>query len=358
MSKKEITTIGYLRVSTLEQDIEKNKADILKLANSYNLGQVKFIEEKISGKITWKDRKLYEVFISLKKGDNIIVSELSRLGRSMLECMEILSISSKQGINIYAVKGDWKLNNSIQSKIIAMAFAMAAEIERDLISQRTKEALRAIKAAGKKLGRPKGIGKSKLDQYAPEIKALIANGSTQKFIANRYNTTEANLHHWLKNHDIKKKRLIINKNISSKYNELIKLLEQLYSIIEKLSSITDSAIEDNYFRFKYSGYQIYIKHKPDKTPNGTPNIILNCYFLKIEPSNVFFQFKFFKGKFWSEKAYMFNMYSRNQDILFGGDILPEEILLIDNNIEKERKIDNFFKKYFLKALEKEIHGIR
>ncbi|MCP4745672.1 MAG: recombinase family protein, partial [Desulfobacteraceae bacterium] len=136
--------------------------------------------------------------------DNIIVSELSRLGRSMLECMEILSIASQKGINIYAVKGNWHLNKSIQSKIIAMAFAMAAEIERDLISQRTKEALRARKAAGKPLGRPKGPGKSKLDKYRPEIEALLANGSTQKFIANRYKTTEANLHNWLKKHKLKR----------------------------------------------------------------------------------------------------------------------------------------------------------
>ena len=99
---------------------------------------------------------------------------------------------------------NWQLDNTIQSKIIAMAFSMAAEIERDLISQRTKEALRARKAAGKPLGRPKGPGKSKLDQYRPEIEALLANGSTQKFIAKRYGTTEANLHNWMKKNNLKK----------------------------------------------------------------------------------------------------------------------------------------------------------
>ena len=79
---------------------------------------------------------------SLKANDAIVVSELSRLGRSMLECMEILSVAAQKRINVYAVKGSWRLDQSIQSKIIAMAFSMAAEIERDLISQRTKEALR------------------------------------------------------------------------------------------------------------------------------------------------------------------------------------------------------------------------
>jgi len=200
-------TIGYLRVSTIDQDLAKNKSDILKLSNDKNLGKVHFIEEKVSGKVSWKKRKLADILKKLKDGDNIVVSELSRLGRSMLECMEILSIASQKGINIYAVKGNWQLDKSIQSKIIAMAFSMAAEIEHDLISQRTKEGLRARKASGKPLGRPKGPGKSKLDKYRPEIEALLANGSTQKFIANRYGTTEANLHNWLKKHGLKKAKI-------------------------------------------------------------------------------------------------------------------------------------------------------
>lgn len=108
---------------------------------------------------------------SLNEGDNIVVSELSRLGRSMLGCMEMLSIASEKGINVYAVKGNWQLDRSIQSKIIAMAFSMAAEIERDLISQRAKEALRARKAAGKPLGRPlKAQGKANWTNIAPRLR--------------------------------------------------------------------------------------------------------------------------------------------------------------------------------------------
>ena len=101
------------------------------------------------------------------------------------------------------MKGNWQLDHSIQSKIIALAFSMAAEIERDLISQRTKEALRFKKDQGITLGRPKGPGKSKLDPFRPEIESLLANGSTQKFIAQRYHTTEANLHNWLKKRGMK-----------------------------------------------------------------------------------------------------------------------------------------------------------
>lgn len=191
-------TVAYLRVSTGDQDLEKNKAAILALSNDKGLGKVHFVEEVISGKSTWRNRKIASVLEELHKGDHLIVSELSRLGRSMLECMEILSIASQKGISLYSVKGNWQLDHSIQSKIMAMAFSMAAEIERDLISKRTTEALRAKKAAGFSLGRPKGPGKSKLDGYKIEIKALLNNGSTKKFIAARYGTTPANLHNWLK----------------------------------------------------------------------------------------------------------------------------------------------------------------
>jgi len=196
-------TVAYLRVSTYEQNIDKNKADILEFANRLDLGKVHFVEEIISGRTPWRQRQIAVVLEELQDSDTIIVAELSRLGRSMLECMEILALASRKGIRIYAIKGNWQLDQTIQSKIIAMAFSMAAEIERDLISQRTTEALRFRKAQGLKLGRPKGPGKSKLDVFRPEIEGLLANGSTQKFIAERYHTTEANLHNWLKKNGLK-----------------------------------------------------------------------------------------------------------------------------------------------------------
>jgi DNA invertase Pin-like site-specific DNA recombinase len=203
MNKENITTFAYLRVSTIDQDLNKNKKDILLLAHEKSLGEVNFVEETVSGKVPWEKRKIAEVINSLKNGDNLIVSELSRLGRSMLECMELLSIATKKGIHIYSVKGRWQLDDSIQSRILAMAFSMASDIERELISSRTKEALRALKASGKKLGRPFGSGSSKLDKYKDEITALLANGSRQTFIAEKYNTTPSNLYRWIKKHNIK-----------------------------------------------------------------------------------------------------------------------------------------------------------
>ena len=201
-------TIAYLRVSTTDQDLEKNKFDILQLANTKGFGQVQWVEETVSGRISWHKRRIAAVLDRLQAGDDLIVSELSRLGRSMLECMEILSIAAQKGIHLHAVKGNWQLDDSIQSKIVAMAFSMAAEIERDLISQRTKEALAARKKMGVKLGRPRGVGKSKLDPYRPEIEALLANGSTQKFIARRYGTTEANLSRWLKKYHLRRAKTL------------------------------------------------------------------------------------------------------------------------------------------------------
>lgn len=206
MTHSPLHTFAYLRVSTHDQDVAKNKADILLLANRRALGHVHFVEETVSGRVPWRRRQIAQVLDDLQVGDRLVVSELSRLGRSMLECMEILAIAAQKGIDLYAVKGEWQLDGTIQSKIMAMVFAMAAEIERDLISQRTKEALRVKKAAGGKLGRPRGPGKSKLDHHQPEIEALLANGSTQKFIAKRYGTTEGNLYNWLKKRGLKHAR--------------------------------------------------------------------------------------------------------------------------------------------------------
>lgn len=158
---------------------------------------VHFVEEKISGAVHWKKRELGSIIDSLSTDDTLIVSEFSRLGRSMLECMEIITLCLEKKINLYAIKGTWKLDNTIQSKIMAMVFSIASEIERDLISKRTSEALRARKEKGLPLGRPKGPGKSKLDEYKDEIIALLNNGSSKVFVAKKYNTSACNLYHWL-----------------------------------------------------------------------------------------------------------------------------------------------------------------
>jgi len=205
VGKKNVRTIGYLRVSTVDQDLEKNKHEILDMANNKDFGKVEWVEEKVSGKKCWKDRKIKDVIDMLESGDRIIVPELSRLGRSMLEIMEMLSVLNQKEVSIYSVKGGWELDGSLQSKVMAMAFSIAAEIERDLISKRTREALRARRASGMKLGRPSGPGKSKLDKYHEEIVALLKNGSTKSYVARKYETTLPNLYNWIKKNKINAK---------------------------------------------------------------------------------------------------------------------------------------------------------
>lgn len=202
ISKVQNRTFAYLRVSTVEQDTEKNKADILTFANDKDFGKVHFEEEKVSGAKSWKERKIKKIIDELEEGDRLIVPELSRLGRSMLEIMEIMAVAKEKGISIYDVKNKWELDGSIQSKVMAMMFSIAAEIEHDLIRKRTTEGLRAAKAKGKLLGRPKGPGKSKLDAHREEIIALLKNGSTQVHIAKKYGTTQPNLYNWLRKNNL------------------------------------------------------------------------------------------------------------------------------------------------------------
>jgi DNA invertase Pin-like site-specific DNA recombinase len=194
--------IGYLRVSTQDQDLEKNKADILLFANERRLGHVDWVEEKVSGTKGWRTRELAQAVESLRTGDWLIVPEISRLGRSTLDTLDVLAELRKKGVNVYAIKGAWTLNGTIESKVFLTMMALFSEIERDFISARTKEALKARKAAGVKLGRPRGPGKSKLDQYRPEIEALLKNGSTLSFIAARHNVALTTVSRWIERNKV------------------------------------------------------------------------------------------------------------------------------------------------------------
>ncbi len=176
-------TYAYIRVSTDKQDLENQKFEILKYANTNKLGNVEFIEETVSGRKSWKDRELGKLVGELQKGDVLIVAELSRLGRSMLEIMELLSILLRKGVELHVVKNNQVLKDDLHSKVFAMAFSIAAEIERELISQRTREALARRKAEGKKLGRPKGSFSSKLDQYRDQIDEFLSKGVSVSSIA-------------------------------------------------------------------------------------------------------------------------------------------------------------------------------
>ena len=193
---------GYIRVSTIDQNVKKNEAAILKFANDKNFGKVEFISEQVSGAKSWKKRKLAQVINDLQAGDNLIVPELSRLGRSLVEVLEVINILTENGVKVYSVKENFQLNGTdMQSKVMRTMLGLFAEIERDLIVQRTKEGLQAAKASGKTLGRPMGTGKSKLNQYKEEITALLKTGSKKKYIAQKYGVNPATVTNWLKRQD-------------------------------------------------------------------------------------------------------------------------------------------------------------
>ena len=166
-------TYGYLRVSTIEQDNEKFQSAVLKYANEKKLGNVEFVEEKISGTKDWKGRELGKLIEKAEAQDVIIVPELSRLARSVPQIYEIIAACQEKEVWLHIIKQNMVINgkNDITTKIMISTFSLIAELERDFISIRTQEALAKKKADGVKLGRPKGvIGKSKLDAYGLQIR--------------------------------------------------------------------------------------------------------------------------------------------------------------------------------------------
>ncbi len=147
---------AYIRVSTDKQTVENQRFEILKFADQKKISVEEWIEETANATKKYQERKLGKLLKILKKDDVLIISELSRLGRNLMEVMSILHDCMEQDIKVYAIKEGYELGNNINSKVLAFAFGLSAEIERNLISQRTKEALARLKSEGKTLGRPKG----------------------------------------------------------------------------------------------------------------------------------------------------------------------------------------------------------
>ena len=179
-----MTTYAYLRVSTNAQDVQNQKHGVLEYANQHGLSSMQFIEDSASGKKRWQERALGLLLANAGEGDTIVVSEVSRLARSTLQVLEILQHCTKQQINLHIAKNSMIFDNSMQSRITATVLGMAAEIEREFISSRTKEALAARKAAGVKLGRPQGKAqKLKLDEKRDEIQKYLDLGVSKASIA-------------------------------------------------------------------------------------------------------------------------------------------------------------------------------
>lgn len=160
---------GYIRVSTDKQTVENQRFEINQFAIKHNLVVEKWIEETISGTKEIDKRTLGKLLKKTKKDDILICSELSRLGRSLFMIMEVLNFCMKREVKIWTIKDNYRLGEDIQSKVLAFAFGLSAEIERNLISQRTKEALARKKAEGVILGRPLGKKSSKVKLTGKEL---------------------------------------------------------------------------------------------------------------------------------------------------------------------------------------------
>lgn len=147
---------GYIRVSSDKQTVENQRFEINNFCKREGLVINGWIEETISGTKSYNKRELGKLLKRVQKGDLIICAELSRLGRNLFMIMEILNICMTKDCRVWTIKDNYRLGDDIQSKVLAFAFGLSAEIERNLISQRTKEALARKKAEGVVLGRPKG----------------------------------------------------------------------------------------------------------------------------------------------------------------------------------------------------------
>ncbi|MCL2186671.1 MAG: master DNA invertase Mpi family serine-type recombinase [Treponema sp.] len=181
-------TYGYIRVSTDKQTVENQRFEIQKFCSQNNLSIEHWIEETISGNKTPEKRLLGSLLEKVKSGDLIICSELSRLGRSLFMIMSILNQLMQNEVRIWTIKDNYRLGDNIQSKVLAFAFGLSAEIERELISQRTKEALARKRAEGKILGRPSGRKSTfvKLSGFEDDIKELLSRHFTKSAIGRIY----------------------------------------------------------------------------------------------------------------------------------------------------------------------------
>ena len=200
MTKK---IFAYLRVSTDAQDTENQKHGIKQYALEKGFENVEYVSDSVSSKIEWRERKLGEMVKTSITGDIIIFSEISRMARSTLQVLEILRDCANKSVEVHIVKTKMIIDNSIQSKAMVLVYGLVAEMEKDFISVRTKEALARKKAEGVILGRPKGRPKqSKLDKEKDKIAELRKAKIGVSDIARLVGASRATVHNWLKENKI------------------------------------------------------------------------------------------------------------------------------------------------------------
>ena len=197
---------GYIRVSTDTQTTRNQEFEITRFCQSHGLSIDGWIEEIISGQQAYNKRALGDLLKRVSKGDLIICTELSRLGRSLFMIMEILNTCMNKGCQVWSVKEGYRLGDDIQSKVLAFAFGLSAEIERKLISERTREALARKKAEGIRLGRiPGSCNRNyKLDNKSEQIERLMNKQVSLSQIAKFCGVSKSTLSRWLKKRNLLK----------------------------------------------------------------------------------------------------------------------------------------------------------
>lgn len=200
-----MTVYAYIRISSDKQTIENQRYEILKFADEKKFQVEEWVQETVSGVKKAADRRLGVLLEHMKEKDILIISELSRLGRSLMEVMSILHNCMEREIMIFTTKERYELGNNISSKVLAFAFGLSAEIERNMISQRTKEALARLKSEGRTLGRPKGTfaKKTKLTGRDKEIQEFLRKRISVAAIARLLNVHRQTLTNFIKTRKLK-----------------------------------------------------------------------------------------------------------------------------------------------------------
>jgi putative DNA-invertase from lambdoid prophage Rac len=199
---------AYLRVSTDAQELASQKVGIVDYTRARRLRVDEWVQETASGAVDASKRDLgLKLLPKLRPGDSVITPELSRLGRSTVDVLATLKQLSERKVHVHVVKGAMVLDDSINSKILSTVLGLAAEIERDLLRQRSMEGQARAKAAGKHIGRPRiendADRRSKLDKFADDIKRLAAKGVTKLNLARVYDCDWATMNGWLRRHDVR-----------------------------------------------------------------------------------------------------------------------------------------------------------
>lgn len=197
-----MTVIAYLRVSTGKQHIENQKEEIRRFAEGRNLNIDRWVTETVSGKTQNKDRKLGPLLRRMHSGDTLIVTEISRLSRTLTEIMSIMGRCLEKNIILYSTKDGYAFDNSINSKVLAFAFGLVAEIEHNLMSMRTKEALALRRAEGIHLGRPRGsnVKQRILLDNRDQIADMLRQGYTVNNICRTFNVSRTVYYTFLREH--------------------------------------------------------------------------------------------------------------------------------------------------------------